>query len=239
MIKIAICDDERYMIDDIGIRIMDYFDDDKEKFELFEFSNGSDFLSFYNEEGMVDIVFMDIEIGDDNGIEIISKMRGVDENVIVIFVSSHESYVSDAFIVRAFQYINKPFTSEKFQSEIHRAFTTINKSKKILRIEQYGDDLFIDIKNVMFIESINKKIAIHMKDNNVYEVIRSLSSIYEELINYDFCRSHRSYIVNLSKVFSVNNKEVKLNNGSTVCVSDKYREAFKRKINSYINKVEV
>lgn len=84
MIKIAICDDEKYMVDDIGIRIMDYFDDDKEKFELFEFSNGSDFLSFYNEEGKADIIFMDIEIGDKNGVEIIAKIREIDENVIAI-----------------------------------------------------------------------------------------------------------------------------------------------------------
>ena len=239
MIKIAICDDEKFMVDDVSIRVMDYFDDDCEKFKIFEFTNCLNLVNFYKHAGMLDIIFMDIEVGDDNGVRAISKIREIDNNVIVIFVTSHNSFVSDAFCVGAFQYISKPIDDQIFKHEIHRAVTSFISNRKILRVEKQRNNVFIDVNNIAYIESLNKAVLIHMHDNTTVELVKQLSEIYEELDQLNFCRSHRCYIVNLTKVFSMNSNEILLDNGNTVLVSRKYKDEFKSQLNNYINKVEI
>ena len=239
MIKIAICDDEKYIVDDISVRIMDYFNNDKEKYELFDFSNSADFISFYDEEGKADIIMMDIEVGDCNGVDIISKIRHIDKNVLVLFITSHTSYVCNAFTVGAFQYILKPIDEKVFNSELHRAVQHVYSNKKILRVEKLGTNLFVDVTFITYIESINKNILIHMNNKKTIETTKQLSNIYEDLSCHNFCQSHRSFIVNLQTVFSVDFNEIRLINGDVVPVSRKYREEFKSKLNTYINKVKL
>ena len=238
MIKIAICDDEKTVIDEIKKLVNESFAQEDEC-EIINFDNSKEFSLYYSKKNKADIIFMDIEIDDMSGLDLINKVRVFDDNVIVIFVTSHNTHVTEAFRLGAFQYISKPIVGKLFHRELRRAILSMNKHRKILRIEWQGEDKFIDIQDILYIESLNKKIAIYMEDNNVYEMTKQLSTICKELADYNFGQSHRSYIINLSKVFSVNANEVKLNNGTTVQVGRKFREEFKTKLNKYINMVEL
>ena len=237
MIKIAICDDEKYMVDDIGIRIMDYFNDDKELFELFEFSNGSDFLSFYNEEGKTDIIFMDIEVGDDNGIEIISKIREIDENVIVIFVTSHPSFIKYSFMVKAFQYIHKPIDQLFFNDEFDRAVNDYNKRFVKITMRFNGKDTYLNIRDITHIESINKKTIFYFNDGITQESPITLSNILIKFKDYEFVQIHKSYIVNLAKVESKSMTAVYLGTNIEIPISRKYKDDFLKRLNLYLNGV--
>ena len=236
MIKIAICDDEKYMVVDIGIRIMDYFDDDKEKFELFEFSNGSDFLLFYNEEGKADIIFMDIEIGAENGVEIIAKIREIDENVIVIFVTSYTNYVNAAFRLSAFQYLVKPIIDADFTCDFSRALRGINDKYKILSINTVDGKKKIDISKIMYMCSEGKVVHIVMQNKTRYDVRSKLSDYKNnELISY-FESSHKSYLINLRYVANIKTQYVVLQNNDIIPISRNCKMQFINKYNHYILK---
>ena len=239
MIKIAICDDEKYMIDDIGIRIMDYFDDDKEKFELFEFSNGADFLSFYNEEGKTDIIFMDIEIGDKNGVEIIAKIREIDEDVVVIFVTSHTAYVNQAFRVGAFQYINKPIDEQFLIQEMDRACRMLLKSNSIISFPSKCGAEYVRVKDIVYCESQNKITAIQLRNGSVKEVMCCLSKCLDSLECFGVFRCHRCYIVNIEHVVATNSQFAELNDSTHIPIGRKYRLDFDKAINRFINKRSV
>ena len=224
MIKIAICDDEKYMIDDISLRIMDYFENDKEKFELFEFNNGSSFLSFYNEEGKADIVFMDIEIGDDNGIDIVSKIREIDENVIVIFVTSHDNYVNKAFKLGAFQYLSKPIDDKLFNEEVARSIKFLETSNKECVIKSEGKCLTLRYKDIYCYEMRKGKIYLHLK-NRCYLIDERITivKIEKNLKAYDFISVEQGNVINMSKIFEIGLSNLKLDNEQSIPLSRKNR----------------
>ena len=234
MIKIAICDDEKYMVDDISLRVMDYFDDDKEKFELFKFDNGSDFLSFYTEEGTADIVFMDIEIGNDNGIKIISEVRNVDESVIVIFVTSHTAYVQKAFSVSAFQYINKPITEKIINHELNRAISKINIVNKDFVFSTKNGFESLRINDIYYIELFATRTILHTKTEKFDFTKRvSLKKILEQLDCDSFLRCHQGGVVNISKVEIIGHDNIALKNKENIALTKKYKKEFLEQFSKY------
>ncbi len=235
MIKIAICDDEKYMVDDISLRIMDYFDNDKEKFELFEFNSGSNFLSFYNEEGKADIIFMDIEVGDDNGIEIISKVREIDENVIVIFVTSHDNYVHKAFRLGAFQYVSKPVDDKLLLEELDRAIRFCKNINSEFILKSNGISFTIRYKDTYSYEMRKGKVYIHIKNKSYLMDERiTIGKIEKRVIAYDFIRVEQSHIINMSHISEIGSDCLKLDNDELIPISRKNRVHLLSEYNKFL-----
>ncbi len=227
MIKIAICDDEKYMVDDLSLRVMDFFNDDKTKFEIHEFSSGLDFLKFYDVEGRCDIIFMDIEIGDENGIEIISRVRDIDDKVIVIFVTSHTSYVNSAFRLSAFQYINKPLDGEFFNYELNRAVTKVAGSLDDYSFSTKEGEIIIKINEIYDIEVDNCKTTLHTKVNSYVMTKRiSLSHLIDELGVDKFCKCNQGQAINMSQLQLIQPENAVLKTGKKVYLSRKFKKDF-------------
>ena len=238
MIKIAICDDEKQMVEDVAGRVSQYLNNDKDLFEIQKFYTGLDLLSFCNEEYKVNIIFMDIEIGDVNGIDIVTKVRSIDSSVIVIFITSYTGYESKAFRLDALQYLKKPINDEEFNEDFTRAIKKVRSTNRNVGVRVDGNLVSVTLDKILYIEIYSKKITVHTIDNDyILDKRFTLAEMETELNSDQFYRCHKSYIVNLTKIKAVTNVSVVLDNNEPIYLSSKQKQMTIDKLNQFSRRV--
>lgn len=173
-----------------------------------EAEGGESAISLY-EEANPDVVFLDVEMPNINGIECAKKIMDINPKTKVIFVTAHNEYMSDAFELYAFDYLVKPFKLERINQTIERIKNAENESYKLfnkdienkksldkLIIKNKEGIIFIDINNIIIIQRENRSTVIYTLDQN-YTTSMSLVEIEKKLERTQFFRSHKSYIINL------------------------------------------
>ena len=173
-----------------------------------EFENPIDSLK-YLQENKVDIVFLDINMPELDGMSLGKILSKLDENLKIIFITAYRDYAAEAFEIKAFDYLLKPY-SEKRINEVLDNLTKERKSehiKDISRINKVtvtsGDKMYvISINNIYYIEAGEKESMVYTKDNSYSSKIK-ISKWEEMLPKNKFYRTHRSYMVNLDKITEV------------------------------------
>ncbi|MGO5066999.1 response regulator transcription factor [Clostridium sporogenes] len=218
MLKLAICDDEKSQREEI-VGIIDKALRLKNKqYKIFQFNTGEDLISLTNN---FDIYFLDIKMDKLTGIEVAKKIRLINEQAVIVFITGLKDYVFDAFDVRAFHYILKPIDENKLKDVLYSALLQFDKKDKFIIAKTISQATKIFLKNIMYIESQHRKLKIHTK-NNIIEYYHKISDIEKELYGCNFFRCHKSYIVNLKYVESYDNIFITLINSEKIYVS-KYR----------------
>lgn len=169
----------------------------------------------YNEEP-VEVVFVDIDLNGESGLECARQLCDINPKVKIIFETAHSEYMADAFEIYAFDYLVKPFNFDRVTRTLNRIkdtgeFTERNVKHDGAASEEYEpykdklvvkgkeEILFIDVKDIIFIERINGTTRIVTKDGD-FNTSQSLTDVEKKLNMRDFIRCHRSYIINLSKI---------------------------------------
>jgi two-component system, LytTR family, response regulator len=193
-------------------------------------------------ENEVDLVFLDVQMRDGNGFDLLQKLEHV--NFEVIFVTAYDKFAVKAFEFSAFGYLMKPIRT----SELQRLVETFQKRQvqadgndkriKVL-IENYGDERKImklvisnmegfkvmEIENIIRLEGDGNYTRFIMS-NNLKETASKNLGVYEDLLNdYGFFRSHQSTLINLRHVtgFLKNNDMIEMSDGEKVKLS-RYRK---------------
>ena len=166
-------------------------------------------------------------MGGINGIEAAETIRELALETIIIFVSSHSSYIFDAFRIEALHFLVKPIKEKEFAEVFTRAmkkYTAANASV-VLKWESVRNK--ISINKISYVEGYRRHLTVHTA-NGVYEAVGKISEIYEILKPHGFVRVHQGFIVNMNYIKSFNANEVELTDGSRVAVSvRKKQEALK------------
>lgn len=202
--KIAVCDDEscaRTTISDFLSQVME----DDPTITLEEFCCAGDLLSAYWNGQNFDLIFLDVELGDMTGVEAARRIRQTDPLVMLIFTTSHQQYVPEAFILGAFQFLQKPLSKELFLKEYRRAHSTFMKRTHKYRIIRKDSNIVLDLKDILYIETDNRCLrAVTAADAFSYP--GKITEEAEKLIPYDFVRCHKAYLVNLQAVTKAEKK---------------------------------
>lgn len=166
-------------------------------------------VSFKPEEYQV--FFLDI-VMQKNGIDIARSIRKHCKEAIIVFATSSKEYAIDAFGVRAFDYLLKPLNEKQAFECIDRVFQEVSSSAKYVFKFKTNDKsiMMVNIKEISYIESINRRIILHMKDGSEI-VSTSLHNKFLESIPFDyescnFINCHASYVVNMNDIKSINDK---------------------------------
>lgn len=232
--KIAICDDDINILKQLK-NLIDKFYFGKFDYQISVFDNGSDFIQSYTHAGVYDMVCIDIEIASQNGVEIINKIREFDQDVIVIFITQHSSYVSRAFRVGAFQYLQKPIVEDDLKEDLDRAINKYRIAHSLYTLRSDSALVALPFQDIYAIEVYNKKIKVLTKDRDYLEDKRdTISNKIELLKSYNFVRCHKGYIVNVSKIKIVDNAFVVLNDDKHIPLGKQYRKDVLEAYSSYI-----
>ncbi len=225
--KIAVCDNEQIILNKVSSAIEEYigktdFDITYETFTTYESVNEriDEFDLFILDHNMNDNLIDPDESDLMTGIEFVKYMRQTsDPSKGVIIMTSHHDIVYEAVPMGLVWFLRKPASKEEIFKALDNYFKSIKKSGTIpVRIN--NDVFFIDINKINYIDVYHKNVFIHTDDETL-RCHKSISDFEEELAPFGFFRTHRSYLVNVSKIKSINSKTATMKNGDTVCTSEK------------------
>jgi len=160
-----------------------------------------------------DIFMLDINMEGMQGIELASYIRGFNSRALIIFQTGFKEYAFDAFKVRAFNYILKPFEYKDFKSVLNEAINHLNKKENISQISKElvytSKDFFakIPIESIYYFEKTLRKVKVVLIDKEI-EINESLKTIYNQLKDDNFIRCHQGYIINVDKISFYKNQSI-------------------------------
>ncbi|MBN3489900.1 LytTR family transcriptional regulator DNA-binding domain-containing protein [Acholeplasma equirhinis] len=209
------------------------------KYKVSTFNSGDALLFNVSETpSMYEIIFMDIQLINRNGVDIARKLRELGSISKIIFFTSTEDYVYEAFDVKADNYIVKSrCTLEKFTKILDQTIKHIEEDKnKLFFFEFKGNRHVVSLNKIQYFEVWNKVITIHF-DNKVEKFYSNLQDVLSKLNQIEFFQVHRSYIVNLNYITKVYKNEIILKDGSMIPLGKTYMESFENHFMRFINKV--
>ncbi len=233
---IAICDDEPIILNDIMLKVEEIIDEYGYIGEFYSFNNGEELLkNLENNLVSFDIYILDISMKHINGIEVARRIRDFDKNAIIIFLTSHQEWMPEAFDVQAFHYLLKPINEVKLEA-VFKKIVNYFTDRKVLYYFKQGKKLHsIPYKNIYYFESDKRKIKI-VTDNDAYYYYDTISNVQKIVGEELFTRTHVAYFVNMDYVRKFDGKDVTLENGMSIPVSKKYIEDFNKNFMNYLKR---
>lgn len=231
MIRIAIVEDDKNSSDLLVNYLEKYSNDKNIRFDVKTFFTRNQILNNYNNN--FDVIFMDIELPDGNGLETIRKIREVDKNVIVVFVTNMAQYAVKGYEVRAFDFIVKPVTSYNFYIKLDNILNLFEQKKDDeIWISNKDGKMKLNISSIYYIEVIQHMCIYHTKEGN-FKATGSLNNIEKTLSKYNFSLCNRCYLVNLRYVTSVKKGFVLINNEELI-ISRAKQASFMKDLNDFL-----
>lgn len=224
MIKVCIVEDEKDQADLLKNYINKYSANGT-KFSIEWLPDGVDLVDDY--EGQYDIIFLDIQMKHLDGMAAAEKIRKVDSDVIIIFITSTVQYAVQGYAVDALGYVLKPVPYTAFAQLLEKATDRVKAKREKVHIRVQVDDkqLKIDCNTISYIESQRNNVILHC-DGGDYVTAGPLKKFEEMLSNYGFSKCHNAYLVNLSFVEAVQKEEILLTTGINLPMSRARKKEF-------------
>lgn len=218
MVRIAICDDEEYYQIHIKHIIEMYLQNRRIMYHISTFFSGEDFCEQNRDSVEYDIVFLDIEMNKMNGMEVAYKIRELNPETEIVFVTVMMEYALEGYHVNARRYLLK----ENLERLIPECLSIILKSRNQYLSERrkfsfIGGEREIIVSDVYYVESKLHKLCFVRAEDNLY-MYAKLNQVESELEQYGFVRTHQSYLVNMRFIIKINNYLLYLSNGDRIPV---------------------
>jgi two-component system LytT family response regulator len=190
------------------------------------------------QENEIDLMFVDINMPDLNGLDFVKSQSNPPK---VIFTTAYSEYAVEGFKVNALDYLLKPIDYDVFIKSANRAHEWFDlQEKKNIKIESNDTFLFIkseykvlriNLSDIKYIEGMREYIRVHMVSQRPIMTLVSMKKIEEYLPQNKFMRVHRSYIVNLDKITTIDRNRIIFDNSTYIPVSGQYNQKFQEYLN--------
>lgn len=223
MLEIAVCDDEEYFLQQEKEWISQYMKRLGYEFRIDTFVSGVDFMAIGDKVSKYDIMFLDINMEEMNGLETARKIREYTKDAYIVFVTAFITYSLEGYKVDAVRYLLKD--NDSLEKAIKECLDVIVEkmhyveNKYTFDFQEGRKTLLID--EILYIESNLHKLQFHLAGHKTekYTMYGRLDNINEMLQDFNFCRVHKSYLVNLKYVEKIERYMVKLSTGDKVSIS--------------------
>lgn len=201
--NIAICEDNMHTRKSILNILQDYFNEKLLCVEFFESSDGSQLL---NQNKRFDIVFIDVEMPNSNGIDTSRQLKALSPNTIIFIITAFSNYLDDAFEVGAYRFIEKPIDIVRLYRSLDSALLSMcNKNISILCND--NQSIIVPKNFVIYCENYNRKTKI-VTINGEYLSKDKIDYWKLKLNEFNFFSPHNSYIINFNYIKSFHNKSL-------------------------------
>ena len=213
MIQIAICDDEVIFAKKIKAIVEEYCIDRQITYEIDLYQSGNDFLANRIKMMSYQIVFLDINMEEIDGLETAREMRKVCRDTILIFVTAYINYTLEGYKVDAIRYIMK--TADNLRQSIYESldvsFEKMEYKTSLHIFEFVEGKRTIELEKIIYIESKLHKLKFHVLGRSttvytMYDTINNILTIFDK----NFVRIHQSFLVNLWYVRKITGNELLL-----------------------------
>ena len=181
------------------------------------FSSAESFLFRYAEDKEWDILLLDIEMGNMDGVSLAKKIRQDNNSVQIVFITGFADYISEGYEVSALHYLMKPVSQDKLFAVLDRAVSALQKSERALLLPVDGEMLRLPVSQVQYVEAFSHNVLVITKADTI-QVKMPISEI-ERMLGEGFVRCHRSYLVGLKHIARLSKTEVILDNSKALPLS--------------------
>lgn len=236
MLHIALCDDN---IDELSnmVQLIDLYRASKNfNCEYAVFPNGFELVSAIEKGKRFDIYCLDIMMPGFTGIDAAKEIRTFDKTAPILFFTSSPEFALESYSVKAINYVLKPVSKEKL-------FFTFDELLEHIKAKDEEDAVIVKsnegiqkilIPNLAFAEVIGRNVLYHLRSGKVIECTEPFSSVCDSLLKYGcFVKPHRSYLVNLQYVDTIENHQMTLQTLSSVPIAQGKAKEIKQRYLNY------
>lgn len=225
MINIAICDDDIPTTGRLDMLLRSIANKNFIEIDNEVFWNGENLVKAVEKGERFDIIYLDIEMDKEDGISAAKKIRKYDNNVFIIYVTSHENHMQESFSVRPFQFLVKPVSEMQIEICFKAAYEAICKGDFYFRYSYRRLHYKIPIKEIMYFESSKRKVFIvtEKESYTVYEKLNEIERCLKES-KLSFLRVHQSYLVNYKYIEAHSYDFVSIKNAKRIPISEDRRK---------------
>lgn len=240
MIKIAFCDDDMEVLHQMNELLDRYRVERNEDITYAAFQSPFELLTEIEKGIRLDILFLDVVMPGQNGMDVAKEIRQYDTNMKIIFLTSSPEFAVESYSVGAYFYQLKPIWEESFFRLMDSVLAECTKTQENSLILRSKEGITrIDLEKLEYCEVIGRTLFFHLGNGKVFESVGSLDDLFLQLKPYgNFLRPHRSFLVNMDYIQNISYRAIKLislaeipiPHGKCSEIKNKYLEyAFNRK----------
>ena len=233
LMRIAICDDDDKQIVLLRRLLGEWSEGKSFALVIDEYISSESFLFSYPDKPC-DLILLDIEMKNLNGMELAKKLRRENDMLPIIFITGYSDYMNDGYEVEALHYLLKPVDKEKLFAVLDRYIKKHSPSDEIM-LSCEDKVLHISPDMITYCEAVGKKTHVHLSDGKTLVCTMGIGEL-KKLLTDDHIFCHRSYIVYLRYVRSIGKNEIGLDDGGTIPLSRRlYKDVNDKFISFYTN----
>ena len=225
MFKIAVCDDVASVCNELKTMIMDMKNDlICKEITIDTFYSGEALIDNIKEENLYDLIFLDIELGKINGVEVGHIIREQMEDYVtkIIYISSKDIYDRQLFDVQPLHFLKKPIDSKKVFDDIQLAMKISEKENRSFEFKSFRNTIKVPYRDILYFESRGRKVFLVGTKNN-YTFYGNIKDL-EDVLPKFFIHPNRSYFVNYEFVTCFKFEELIMTDGSVIPISRNKRK---------------
>ncbi len=228
MFRIAICDDERVFNESMVEYITEYMEYRNYPFSVNAFTALFE-LEHAQKDQKFDLLFLDIMIRSDSGMEFAKQMRERGDDTNIVFVSSNTDYALEAFSIYPITFLAKPISKKDVHALLDRILTLYLKRPTFMINDKFKGRTVVQYESILYLESMGHDIVMQLNNGDTLRFSGVFSEFVPELPGSYFFKCHRSYAVNMSYVHRLQNYRFIMTDGSIIPIAKpSYKEAQER-----------
>ena len=203
--RIAVCDDEKTFLDKLKKDISDILNGSD--YELEEFQSGEELLSVYNEQ-KYDIIFLDIEMKELNGMDTANFIRKLDKKVTIVFLTNYEKFAVKGYEVGAFRYVLKDQPVQMYKQQLEDIINFVRCLHSDIAVNSNGKIQKISAADIIYIDIFDHTVNLHTVNTNI-EFKGRIGDIEKQVSGLNFVKIDRSCLIN-EKIRSISGQQITL-----------------------------
>ena len=215
-----------------------YFEENDILAEVKFYSSGQEYLKEKKSEILnTDIFLLDIFMPELNGIDIGKELKSIGAKGKIIFITAGNDFITEAFEIQAFSYIQKPVIYEKFSKVMNSVIKSFEKTRYMdVVVDREKQRIYLD--DIEYVETLGRRLVIYRQDEGV-ETYLSVKNFMDEYGEEDFLQISRYVAVSKSKIQRIVGRSLYLMNGRELSISEKYLPTTKKLHIEYIHTKKV
>lgn len=221
MIKIVLCDDDSGFLSQLQKKLHILLKEEKQETMVCTFDSPSALSDATLEESQIFFLDMDFQKEGCSGIDLARRIRQVNQDAVLIFVTNYVEYAPEGYEVQAFRYLLKSTLDTKLQTYLRQALDKLQSVRKTVQLSAPGNTLSFSLSDIEYIESQGHAALIHITDGSVHRINGPMTALEGKFRSLGFLRVHKSYLVNMEKIAKYQYNGLTLADGTQLSVSQK------------------